>query len=107
VASRPHQSAGYMTVTLYGAQVYARPMSLSTAIINQSGSAPLSSLTVLSGTTQYWSMQTACSKGHVAQLPDGIAEGGLDVGPIGGFRPRDPCAGAEFTRFVTFEAVVH
>jgi hypothetical protein len=42
----------------------------------------------------------------LAHLQDGIAEAGIEIGPVGGFRPRDVCHGEEFTRWVQFAARV-
>jgi hypothetical protein len=40
------------------------------------------------------------------RLPEGVAAAGVEIGPVGGFRPRDACHGEEFTRWVQFEAHV-
>jgi hypothetical protein len=50
--------------------------------------------------------KTTCTKtGIVTRLPDGIAQDGIKIGPIGGFKPRDRCYGREFLRYVEFEIV--
>jgi hypothetical protein len=67
----------------------------------------LISLSVVPGTTEYLQAQTKCSKGGlVMHLANGIQNGGLLVGDVGGFLPFDPCHGVEFTRFVDFDAQV-
>jgi hypothetical protein len=47
-------------------------------------------------------VKTKCAKDKKEPLPDGIAEGGIDIGVVGGWLPRDPCRGEEFDRCVGF-----
>jgi NAD(P)-dependent dehydrogenase (short-subunit alcohol dehydrogenase family) len=37
---------------------------------------------------------------------DGLDKGGIDVERIGGFKPRDPCDGTGFIRFIAFTVLV-
>jgi hypothetical protein len=80
---------------------------LGTATVRSEIGRPIS-LSVVSGTTEYFATRSACSKQQVLMhLADGIETHGLLVGAVGGFVPFDPCHGSEFTRFVNFEAMVH
>jgi hypothetical protein len=63
-------------------------------------------LKVQPATTELIHPTTKCSKEKKEPLPDGIAEGGIDIGAVGGWVARDPCHGSEFDRYVLFKADV-
>jgi hypothetical protein len=70
-------------------------------IVNASGSEPIE-LSVIPGTTELRTPQTGCSEAAGRLLPDGLTKGGVELGLIGGFEPRDPCHSSELTRALFF-----
>jgi hypothetical protein len=74
--------------------------------VNSGTGAPIK-LIVQPGSTELIAPKTACSNEKAEPLPDGIAEGGVDVGDVEGWRPRDPCKfEEELDRNVVFTAEV-
>jgi hypothetical protein len=73
--------------------------------VNSGTGAPIK-LTVQPGSTELIAPKTACSNEKAKPLPDGIAEGGVDVGDVEGWVPRDPCKFEELDRNVVFTADV-
>ena len=81
---------------------------LGTAVIN-AVSSKMIELTVIPGTTQLFSYphgQNCQNPIFIKNLLDGIAEGGVSVGDIYGYRPRDVCMGADLTWWVRFKLKV-
>ena len=101
VAFTPRRRARFITVAWLASENGETARRLGRAIVNAEGK-PIS-LSVRHGTTRLYGAHSACSRQRlIRRLPDGISEGGLDVGSIGGFRRRDLCNGTEFVRFVNF-----
>jgi hypothetical protein len=76
--------------------------------LRSSGTGPID-LDFVPGTTWLFGKcrPDACKEGgDKLRLPDGLADAGIDVGPLGGFVPRDPEAGAQFSRILTFDVKV-
>jgi hypothetical protein len=72
--------------------------------LRSSGTGPIG-LDFVPGTTRLLGKcrPEACKKGgDKLRLPDGLADAGIDVGPLGGFVPRDPESGVQFARILTF-----
>jgi len=81
---------------------------LGTATINALGSKMIE-LSVIPGSTQLFSYhqgQNCGSTVFIKNLLDGVAEGGVNVGEIYGYRPRDACLGADLTWWVRFKLKV-
>ncbi len=102
-ALSPRHAGRFFRIRLYASEVFGRNRELGYGTVNSAEGRPMA-LRVVPGTTELVGPKTDCSEETRAPLPDGIAQGGVDVGSIGGFRPRDPCHGTEFTRIVTFKA---
>lgn len=105
VAISAHDHGRFGWIAMYVTEVFERSRELGHGTVNSSAGRPIT-LTVLPGTTELVGPKTRCSKESRSPLPDGIDEGGVDLGAIGGFRPRDPCLGSELTRVLKFEAGV-
>jgi hypothetical protein len=79
---------------------------LGRAILNSSTGAPIT-VVPLPGTTEVKTgRHQGCTSPLRLHLQDGITQKLIEVGDIGGFRPRDPCSGTEFSRWVVFSARV-
>ncbi len=109
VTMTPHRPARYVKIAAVGNAEGERPSSLGRAIVNASGQRPIA-IALVPGTTELWRAGDANPKcprpALLARLPDGLDEGGLDIERLGGYKSRDACHGAEFTRFLNFTAVV-
>jgi hypothetical protein len=92
-------------ITIYATESLGRERELGQGLVNSSTGQPIA-LQIRQGTTQLITPKTHCSKEAHSPLPDGVAVGGIDLGSIGGFRPRDPCSGVEFTRMLEFKVDV-
>lgn len=75
---------------------------LGRGVINATADEPIE-VGVLSGATELRAADTECSEETRHPLPDGVTTGGLDLGSIGGYEPRDPCLSAEFDRYLFFK----
>lgn len=75
---------------------------LGRGVINATEDEPIE-VSVVSGTTELRAVDTDCSEETRHPLPDGVTTGGLDLGSIGGYEPRDPCFSAEFDRYLFFK----
>ena len=101
----PDRPAKFVKIAVIVSEYGEKERTLGYAIVNAKGNQPIS-LSVVPRTTLFrtsihrWSCYAAPRV--IAHLQDGLEEGGLDLPAIGGFRPRDPCHGSEFTRFVSF-----
>jgi hypothetical protein len=76
--------------------------------LRSSGTGPID-LQLVPGTTWLFGncRPDACRKGgDKLRLPDGLPGAGIDVGPLGGFVPRDQQHGGEFSRILTFNVKV-
>jgi hypothetical protein len=105
-ALRREGGGQFYTISSTVTQLGSSPQTLGHAIVNAAGAKAIH-LSVVPHSTALFSENTVCSRIRLIQrLPDGIAEGGVDVGSIGGFRPRDPCSGVEFSRSVIFAVSV-
>jgi hypothetical protein len=91
-------------LTLYVSEDDAPFFRLRVGTVNSGDGAPLL-LAVQPGSTEVEDAKNACTA-KKEPLPDGISEGGVDVGNIGGWLPRDPCHGSEFARFLNFKLTV-
>jgi hypothetical protein len=102
----PSHRAPFLKVAVSDDEVYkGKHWVIGSAIVNARDK-PISPR-IIPGTTTLWSVSSRCSKEReVAKLPEGLAEGGLAVS-VGGFRPHDPCHGAEFARWLVFDVAVH
>jgi hypothetical protein len=91
----------------FGSWYAEQEQSLGSAIVSSSDGGPIT-LRVTPNTTQVQPPPNKCTSGPgVTRLPDGVAEGGVSVGIVGGFyRARDPCHGTEFERLLTFDVSV-
>jgi len=100
-----HDHGRFDRIAMHVTEAFEHTRELGHGTVNSSTGQPIA-LTVLPGTTELVGPRTKCSKERRSPLPDGIDEGGVDLGAIGGFQPRDPCLGSELTRVLEFEAVV-
>jgi hypothetical protein len=105
VVIKAHRRGRFVTLTVLDDDAQPSSQALAKAIVNAS-TAPIG-LRIVPGSTRLLRGDTACSREKVlTRLPDGIAAGGIDVGPVRGFQPRDPCRSQGLTRFVSFDARV-
>jgi hypothetical protein len=79
---------------------------LDSRIVNSATGQPIS-LRIEPGTTELRAARTRCTTTARRKLDDGIAEGGVEISPIGGFVARDPCQGLEFARYLIFTVAIH
>jgi len=102
----PRHPASFVKVSVNDDEVVnGKKWVIGNAIVNARDK-PIS-LQIIPGTTTLWSVDSNCSsERELTRLPDGLDEGGLAV-PVGGFRPHDPCHGAEFARWLIFDVAVH
>jgi hypothetical protein len=103
----PHPRRGFTVVKAYADLSFDEGNVVGESIVNSRTGSGIG-LRVLPGTTSLWGYKGADCKGELDflhKLPDGISQGGVNVGSVGGFRPRDPCTGAGFVRGVEFEAL--
>jgi hypothetical protein len=89
-------------ITLYASEDNGRYRELGYGTVNSGNGVPIK-LSVQPGSTELVNVKNKCQKVKKEPLPDGIAEGGVDAGTVGGWRPRDPCHGEEFNRFILFK----
>lgn len=89
-------------IRLYASEDDGRYRELGSGTVNSGSGVPLR-LSVQPGSTELVNVKNKCQKVKKEPLPDGIAEGGVDVGTVGGWLPRDPCHGDEFNRFILFK----
>jgi hypothetical protein len=107
VAITPHPTHQFVTVSA-SASVYGdKPQQLGSAVVNSATGEPIA-LSIIRGSTQLYGYPgvTCAHIKDLAPLPDGIAEGGIQMGSVGGFLPRDPCHAREWPRWVQFKARV-
>jgi hypothetical protein len=103
VAINPRIVQHSVTLTAFASVRNGAPQKLGTALVNAVDT-PMISLSVVPGSARLrgYPPDTCAHFRDLGPLPDGIAEGGIEIGSVGGFRPRDPCKGDEFTREVQF-----
>lgn len=108
VRTRAARDGRVVRLTAYG-RVYDRPTKIGTMTVSSATGTPIT-LEVVPGTTELRKLDPPTCKqgGNVkkSRMPDGIADGGVDIGPFGGFTPHSRCAGTEFNQKLYFEAVV-
>jgi transcriptional regulator with XRE-family HTH domain len=102
IAIDAEQHGTVSRVTLYAKQYEGPFQRLGSGSVNSGSGVPIK-LSVQPGSTEVVGFKTKCRKEKRESLPDGIAERGIDVGPVGGWLPRDPCHSDEFNRFVLFK----
>jgi hypothetical protein len=107
VGISPHPAQHSVTVSAFAAGPNESAQKLGGAVVNAAGT-PMISLSVVPGSTRLfgYSSGTCTHMRDLGELSDGIAEGGVEIGSIGGFHPRDPCKGQEFIRVIQFAARV-
>jgi hypothetical protein len=103
IGAQEHGRVG--RIVLYASENRATFHELGFGTVNSGTGAPIK-LTVQPGSTELIAPKTACSKRKAEPLPDGIAEGGVDVGDVEGWVPRDPCRFTELDRSVVFNVDV-
>lgn len=92
-------------ITLYAREDRGHYQNLGSAMVNSGSGAPIS-LAVQPASTELVAPKTNCSKKTSEPMPDGIAEGGIDIGVVRGWVARDPCHSQEFDRYVLFKVDV-
>jgi hypothetical protein len=97
-----HEAGLFEWVSVYVRENGGVERELGHGVVNASGDEPIE-LSVLPGTTELRAADTECSEETRHPLPDGVTKGGLELGPIGGFEPRDPCQSSELTRYLFFQ----
>ena len=95
------KKALYVRVSVLISEYEEEERELGHGIVNASGSEPIE-LSVIPDTTELRTPETECSEAAGQPLPDGVTKGGVDLGSIGGFEPRDPCHSSELTRALFF-----
>jgi hypothetical protein len=103
---RRRDGGRYYDIVVYVHQPWEPEHMLDSSIVNSATGQPIS-LQIEPGTTELRPARTKCTTTVPRKLDDGIAEGGVEVSPIGGFVARDPCQGLEFTRWVIFTVAIH
>lgn len=76
--------------------------------LRSAGAGPIG-LELVPGTTRLWGQYRQgryIKGGDTIKLPDGLADSGIRVGPIGGFIPRDKHHGMQFSRYILFDVKV-
>jgi hypothetical protein len=107
VTIKPHPAQQSVTVAAFVAGPNESAHDLGSTTVNAVDT-PMIALSVVPGSTQLlgYPPNTCTHPRNLGPLPDGIAEGGVEIGPVGGFHPRDPCKGQEFMRWVQFDVHV-
>jgi hypothetical protein len=114
VRFRPDAAAGTVEILTYArlAEGHAEPTPVSDptgqVTLSSAGAGPIT-LQIVPGSTELWGKcrPGVCVKGgdHI-RVANGLTRGGVDLGPIGGFVPRDKNHGTEFTRYLVFKVRV-
>jgi len=100
-----HPRRAFDRITVFVADGFSSERKLGYGTVNSETGQPIE-LAVQPGTTELVGPKTDCSPETRLPLADGVAEGGLELGGIGGFHPRDPCHSQEFDRWLVFKARV-
>ena len=101
----PHSHRGFTVVKAYADLSFEEGNVVGESVVNSRQGGGIA-LRVIPGTTSLWGYKNGDCKRELERLhklPDGISQGGVNVGSVGGFRPRDPCIGTAFVRGVDFE----
>ncbi len=103
VAVSPHDAQHSVSLTAFASVPYGPPQKLAAAVVSAAGTSMIS-LSPVPGSTRLrgYHGDTCTHIEDLGALPDGITEGGIEIGQVGGFHPRDPCKGDEFIRWVQF-----
>jgi hypothetical protein len=101
-----HEHGAFAWVALIVQADSPHERELGHGVVNAETESPIS-MTVIPRTTEIRTPTTDCSKETREPVADGISKGGLEVTGIGGFKPRDPCHGIEFSKYVFFKLKVH
>jgi hypothetical protein len=103
---RSHNHGMYEEVGLDARDTFEKAArELGHGLVNAEPGRPIR-LQIVPGTTEVKSAGGKCSEEKSESLPDGITEGGIEVKEIGGFKPRDPCSGGEFAKWLFFQLKV-
>lgn len=105
VRIRSHDKGAFAWVELFARESFAGERELGHGVVNASTNRPIG-LSVVPGSTELRAADTACSNETREPLADGVTKGGLELGGIGGFKPRDPCHGSEWIRYLFFKLKV-
>ena len=102
-----HDHGAYIDVVATATPFAGGKSKMGPLVVNSATGMPIT-LQVVPRTTRLLSgYLKGCSTPRlIRRLPDGVTEGGVDVGDIGGFKARDKCHGGEFIRFLGFDALV-
>jgi hypothetical protein len=97
-------NTGIVSLTLLGASSLTEaPYRIGEAIVR--GVSPIHGVRVVPGTTELVpSRQAGCSALPTKRLPDGLTEGGIDVGTIGSFVPKGACQRPLTLQYLVTEA---